>query len=109
MLGMALTDSLSSASEWFLSRILSYRREFRLVAALSASIEGAFVSWGDVILANIAVTAVSIASCTPGTDGMEGTLARQKEDEAVRAASQLPCELGWVTAYPSLIESRHLA
>jgi hypothetical protein len=84
----------SLASEWFLSKLLAYRREFRYVDALSASIEGAFVSWGDVIIANIAVTSVCIASGVHNTDGMEGTLARQKEDEAFWAASQLPCKSG---------------
>lgn len=91
---MASVHHPSSASEWFLSKLLAYRREFRYVGALSASIEGAFVSWGDVIIANIAVTSVCIASGAHNTDGMEGTLAKQKEDEAVRAASQLPCKSG---------------
>ncbi|KAH9982444.1 hypothetical protein BGW80DRAFT_1453333 [Lactifluus volemus] len=60
------------SSEWSLSRLLAYRREFRHIAALSTS------------------DAVSVASCVHDTDGMKGTLARQEEDEDIRAASQLP-------------------
>ncbi|KAH9985424.1 hypothetical protein BJV74DRAFT_576246 [Russula compacta] len=76
--------------EWSLSKLLANRRAFRSVGVLSISVKGALVSWVDVILANIAMTSVYIASDTVDTDGMEGTLARQKEDEAIQAASRLP-------------------
>jgi hypothetical protein len=105
---MELIYCLSLASEWSLSRLLAYRRDFRHIAGLSASVEGALVSWGDIVLANIARTAVSVASCVYDIDSMKGTLARQEEHEAIRAASQLPCESGRVTDSPSLIGSRHL-
>jgi hypothetical protein len=108
MHGMELTYPLYLASEWSLSRLLAYRREFRHIVGLSTSVQGALVSWGDIVLANIARTAVSVASCVHDTDGMKGTLARQEEDEDIRAASQLPCESGRVTDCPSLIGSRHL-
>ena len=84
---------MRSASECFLSKLLAYRREFLHVGVLSASIKGALVSWVDVILANIAMTSVCIASDTVDIDGMRHTLARREEDETVRAASQLPCRL----------------
>lgn len=83
---------LCSASEWFLSKLLAYRREFYHVGILSGSIKGVVVSWVDVILANVAMTSVYIASGIADVDGMEGTLATQKENEAIRAASQLPCK-----------------
>jgi hypothetical protein len=51
------------------------------------------VSLVDVILANIAMTSVCIAGDTADMDGMKHTLARREEDEAIRAASQLPCKL----------------
>lgn len=38
------------------------------------------------------MTSVYIASGIADVDGMEGTLATQKENEAIRAASQLPCK-----------------
>ena len=79
-------------SEWFLSKLLAYRREFRSVAVLSASIKGAVVSWADIILAHVAMASVYIASGVANVDGMEGTLAMQKENEAIRAASQMPCK-----------------
>lgn len=84
---------MRSASECFLSKLLAYRREFRHVDVLSASVYGALVSWVDVILANIAMASVCIASDTFDMDGMMHTLARREEDEAIRAASQLPCKL----------------
>jgi hypothetical protein len=84
---------LLSASECFLSKLLAYRREFLYVGVLSASVKGALVSWVDVILANIAMASVYIASDTADMDGMKHTLARREEDEAVRAASKLPCKL----------------
>ncbi|KAF8481155.1 hypothetical protein DFH94DRAFT_738363 [Russula ochroleuca] len=77
-------------SEHFLAKLLAYRREFLYVGVLSASLKGALVSWVDVILANIAMTSVCIASDTAGVDGMKHTLAGREEDEAIRAASQLP-------------------
>ena len=79
-------------SEWFLSKLLAYRREIHFATFLSASIKGAVVSWADVILANVAMASVYIASGTADVDGVEGTLAMQKENEAIRAASQLPCK-----------------
>lgn len=87
------TPYVCSASECFLSKLLAYRREFRHIDLLSASVYGALVSWVDVILANIAMTTVCIASDTFDMDGMMHTLARREEDEANRAASQLPCKL----------------
>ncbi|KAF8507125.1 hypothetical protein F5888DRAFT_72856 [Russula emetica] len=77
-------------SECFLSKLLAYRREFLHVGVLFASIKGALVSCADVILANIAMTSVCIASDTVDMDGMTHTLARREEDEAVLASSQLP-------------------
>jgi uncharacterized membrane protein (DUF485 family) len=79
-------------SEWFLSKLLAYRREFLYVGILSASIKGAVVSWIDVILANVAMVSVYIASSTADVDGMGATLASQREHEAILAASQLPCK-----------------
>lgn len=84
---------MRSASEYFLSKLLAYRREFLHVGILSASVKGAVVSLVDVILANIAMTSVCIAGDTADMDGMKHTLARREEDEAIRAASQLPCKL----------------
>lgn len=81
------------ASEHFLSKLLAYRREFLHVDVLSASLKGALVSWVDVILANIAMTSVCIAGDTADMDGTKHTLAGREEDEAIRAASQLPCKL----------------
>ncbi|KAI0304911.1 hypothetical protein BC826DRAFT_22884 [Russula brevipes] len=77
-------------SEWFLSKLLAYRREFLPIRVLSASIDGTLVSCVDVMLANISMASVCIASRTTDMDGLEGTLAKQREDEAIRAASQLP-------------------
>jgi hypothetical protein len=91
--GIAFNSFLRSASEHFLAKLLAYRREFLYVGVLSASLKGALVSWVDVILANIAMTSVCIASDTAGVDGMKHTLAGREEDEAIRAASQLPCKL----------------
>jgi hypothetical protein len=96
---MRLTPRLHSASELFLSKLLAYRREFRHVGVLSASVNGALVSWVDVMLANIAMTSVCISSYTADMDGMMHTLARREEDEAIRAASQLPCKLSRHPAY----------
>jgi len=79
-------------SEWFLSKLLAYRREFHFATFLSVSMKGAVVSWADVILANVAMASVYIASGTTDVDGVEGTLAMQKENDAIRAASQLPCK-----------------
>ena len=79
-------------SEWFLSKLLAYRREIHFAATLSVLIKGAVVSWADVILANVAMASVYIASGTANVDGMEGTLAMQKEIETIRAASQLSCK-----------------
>ncbi len=84
---------LRSVSECFLSKVLAYRREFLHVGVLSASVKGAVVSCADVILANIAIISVCVASDTAVTDGMKHTLARREEDEAILAASQLPCKL----------------
>jgi len=81
------------ASECFISQLLAYRREFRHVGVLSASVKGALISCADVILANIAMISVCIASDTADMDGMKHTLARLEEDEAVLAASHLPCKL----------------
>jgi len=79
-------------SEWFLSKLLAYRRGIHFAAVLSVFIQGAVVSWADVILANVTMASVYIASGTANVDGMEGTLAMQKENETIRAASQLPCK-----------------
>jgi hypothetical protein len=79
-------------SECFLSKLLAYRRESHFAAVLAASIKGAVVSWADVILANVAMASVYIACGTVDVDGVEGTLAMQKETEAILAASQLPCK-----------------
>jgi hypothetical protein len=87
------TPFLRSANEHFLSKLLAYRREFLHVGVLSTSVKGALVSWIDVILANIAMTSVRIASDTADVDGMKHTLAGREEDEAIRAASQLPSKL----------------
>ena len=89
--GLAFCFSFPIASEWFLSKLLAYRRDFISIGALSTSTKGAKISWVDVILATIAETSVCISSGTSHVDGMEGTLARHKEDEAIRAVSQLPC------------------
>lgn len=98
-LAMHSTPRLCSASEHFLSKLLAYRRKFRHVGVLSASVNGALVSWVDVMLANIAMTSVCISSCIADMDGMRNTLARQEEVEAIRAASQLPCKLSQHPAY----------
>ncbi|KAI0307780.1 hypothetical protein B0F90DRAFT_62645 [Multifurca ochricompacta] len=87
---MMLTICLHLASESFLSKLLAYRREFLYVPALSASVEGTFVSCIDVILANIAEASAYIATDASDIDGMKGSLSRQKEYELIRAASQLP-------------------
>jgi hypothetical protein len=89
--GLALCFSFPIASEWFLSKLLAYRRDFIYIGALSTSANGAKISWVDVVLATIAEISVCISSGTSHVDGMEGTLARHREDEAIRAASQLPC------------------
>jgi hypothetical protein len=93
-LALPLTPCFVPASEWFLSKLLAYRREFLYVRVgiLSVSIKGAVVSWVDVILANVAMVSVYIASDTADVDGMGGTLASQRENEAILAASQLPCK-----------------
>lgn len=106
--GITFNSYFFSASEWFLSKLLAYRREFLYVGVLSVSMNGALISWADIILANIATISVCVASDATDMDGMEGTLARQKEDEVMRAASQLPCKLGLISTYPLLIEHRHL-
>jgi hypothetical protein len=90
--GIRVFTRLFSASEWFLSKLLAYRRKFLYVGILSTSIKGAVVSWVDVILANVAMVSVYIASGAAEVDGMEGTLASQRENEAILAASQLPCK-----------------
>ncbi|KAI9460904.1 hypothetical protein BJY52DRAFT_238446 [Lactarius psammicola] len=87
---LTFSFSFPIASEWFLSKLLAYRRDFLYTGALSTPAKGALISWIDVILATIAETSVCISSDTSHVDGMEGTLARHKEDEAIRAASQLP-------------------
>lgn len=79
-----------ATSEWFLSKLLAYRRDFLYIGVLSTLAKGALISWIDVVLATIAETSVCISSDASHVDGMEGTLARHKEDEAIRAASQLP-------------------
>jgi hypothetical protein len=89
--GLDFCFSFPIAGEWFLSKLLAYRRDFIYVGALSTSSKGAKISWVDVILATIAETSVCISSGTSHVDGMEGTLARHKEEEAIRAVSQLPC------------------
>jgi hypothetical protein len=80
--------SFHIASEWFLSKLLAYRRD---IGALSTSAKGALVSEIDVIIATIAEASVCISGGTSHVDSMGDTLARHKEDEAIRAASQLPC------------------
>ena len=74
-----------------MSKLLAYRRDFIYIGALSTLVKGALISGIDVILAAIAEASVCISSGASHVDGMEGTLARHKEDEAIRAASQLPC------------------
>jgi hypothetical protein len=81
------------------AKLLAYRREFLPIRVLSASIGGTLVSCVDVILANISMASVCIASRTTDMDGLEGTLAKQREDEAIRAASQLPRRLGCTSVF----------
>lgn len=89
--GLSVSLAFPIASERFLSKLLAYRRDFIHIRALSTLTKGAKISWVDVILATIAETSVCISSGMSRVDGMEGTLARHKEDEAIRTASQLPC------------------
>ena len=90
-IGLSFSFALPIASEWFLSKLLAYRRDFIYIRALSTSTKGAKISWVDVILATIAETSVCMFNGMSHADDMEGTLARHKEDEAIRTASQLPC------------------
>jgi hypothetical protein len=96
------------ASEWFLSKLLAYRRDFLYIGALLTSAKGALISWIDVILATIGETSVCISSNTSRVDSMEGTLAKHQEDEVIRAASQLPCRSNLGATYSSLIVLRYL-
>ena len=91
-----------------MSKLLEYRRDFLYIGALTTSVKGALISWIDVILAVIAETSVCISSDTTRVDSMKGTLARHKEDEAIRAASQLPCRPNLGVTYSSLIGLRYL-